>query len=160
MRASIACPKCAIRYVDNEYSDTCNTDCCWYDYDAPTSDEEILGEWMEDTLHEMYRVGGVHLHEKWRKERFGDAYKGDVSQEFDWILRYRDRYDGYTLAELQAILYAAGPHGFARHNVYWESRMAPEEYALLLQRVNGGGDSAQPDCGVDGDRQSEPHTSP
>lgn len=128
MMSSIACPKCIIRYVDNEQEDACRTDCCQYEYEEPTPEERVLEYWMEETLQEMYRVGGVRLHEKWRKERFGDAYTGDVALQFDWILRHRDLYDGYDLEELGRILDMGV---FARHYTFWKSCMTDAEYALL-----------------------------
>jgi hypothetical protein len=128
MMTSIACPKCAIHYVDNEQEDACRTDCCQYEFEAPTSDAEILREWKVDVLREMYRTEGVRLFLKWA-DRFGCRF--DKERLLD-MFHYHHIYPNYDLEELSRILDAlAAANARIEHPSWWRNRMTEREYALL-----------------------------
>lgn len=129
MMTSIACPTCAINYADNEQEDACRTDCCQYEFEAPTSDAEILREWKVDVLREMYRTGGVRLFLKWA-ERFG--CRSDKERLLD-MFHYHHIYRNYDLEELGLILDALNAANVRIEDPSrWRNRMTEQEYALLL----------------------------
>ena len=128
MTPSIACPTCVINYVDNELPDTCNTDCCQYEFEAPTSDAEILSEWTEGVLREAYRTAGIRLYLKWA-ERLGRPNDDRLLVN---TLRKRHLYENYDLEELGRILDALRADGVTLDTSRWQNWMNAEEYALLL----------------------------
>lgn len=131
MMPSIACPTCAIHYVNNEWEDTCNTDCCQYEFEEPTSDAEIFGEWKVDALREMYRTGGIRLFLKWA-ERFGCRSDKEILLD---TLGYRRIYENYDLEEMGRILdvICAANIRIDNHAMF-RSHANDAEYALLCSR--------------------------
>lgn len=126
------CPTCVISLVDNDEISTCFTGRCQYEFEEPTSDSELFGEWKVDTLREMYRTGGIRLFLKWA-ERFG--CRSDKECLLD-ALHYRRIYENYDLEELGRILDAicaanirdVGDRALVRGS------MNDAEYALLCSR--------------------------
>lgn len=127
MMSTIACPKCAIRYIDNEQEDACRTDCCQYEFEEPTSDADTLREWTEGVVCEMYRAGGMRLFLKWaeRLNRMGDA------RILTTILRRRHLYENYDLEELGRILNALRAESITLDRSRWQNWMNDAEYSLL-----------------------------
>lgn len=124
MMSSIACPTCAIHYVDNEQDGACRTDCCQYEYDDPA---EALREWAEGLLREVYRVAGIRLYLKWA-DRLGRLATDRILVN---TLRHRHTYEDYDLEELGRILDALRAAGITLDPARWREWMNDEEYAVL-----------------------------